>query len=122
MESSEGQDWIFQARLKFSSEIENLKRDLFIFLCLGPQGLIKLRVGERQGIAQKGVRAIGPRNTAARTGENAAKTSVRAPRWSADLSEHPFVSYFGASWEGVKIQAMSAHPDMTTKSFEHYFM
>ena len=34
----EGQDWKFQARLKFSSEIENFKRDLvfFLFLSLGP--------------------------------------------------------------------------------------
>ena len=42
------------------------------------------KVRERHGIAQKGVRAIDPRKTAARIGENAAKTNVRPPGLSAD--------------------------------------
>ena len=37
---SEGQDWNFQARLNFSSEIENSKRD-FIFSIFGPLGFAK---------------------------------------------------------------------------------
>ena len=48
-------------------------------------------VGERQSIAQKGVRAIDTRNSAPRNGSNATKTSVRAPGLSADECEHPFV-------------------------------
>ena len=36
-------------------------------------------VGERQGITQKGVRAIDARNSWLENGSNAAKTSVRAP-------------------------------------------
>ena len=55
-------------------------------------------MGERQSIAQKGVRAIDARNSAPRDGSNATKTSVRAPGLSTDEREHPFVWYFGAGW------------------------
>ena len=48
-------------------------------------------LGERQSIAQKGVRAIDARNSQLEYGSNAAKTSVRAPGLSADEREHPFV-------------------------------
>ena len=48
-------------------------------------------MGERQGIAQKGVCAIDARKTAARNGESAAKTRVRAPGLSTDQCEHAFV-------------------------------
>ena len=49
-------------------------------------------LGERQGIAQKGVRAIDARNSQLGIGSNAAKqTSVRAPRLSKDEREHHFV-------------------------------
>ena len=48
-------------------------------------------LGERQSIAQKGVRAIDARNSQLENGSNAAKTSVRAPGLSADEREHPFV-------------------------------
>ena len=53
------------------------------FVGKGPTSLL-VRMGERQGIAQKGVRAIDPRKTAALNGQNAAKASVRAPGLSAD--------------------------------------
>ena len=46
-------------------------------------------LGERQSIAQKGVRAIDARNSQLENGSNAAKTSVRAPGLSADECEHP---------------------------------
>ena len=46
---------------------------------------------ERQSTAQKGVRAVDARQSAARNGSNAAKTSVRAPGLSTDDCEHPFV-------------------------------
>ena len=39
----------------------------------------KIRVGERQSIAQKGVRTIDARNSQLENGRNAAKSSVRAP-------------------------------------------
>ena len=52
-------------------------------------------VGERQSIAQKGVRAIDARNLQLENGSNATKTSVRAPGLSPDEREHPFVWYFG---------------------------
>ena len=55
-------------------------------------------MGERQSIAQKGVRAIEARNSWLANGSNAAKTSVRAPGLSTDEREHPFVWYFGAGW------------------------
>ena len=55
-------------------------------------------MGERQSIAQKGVRAIDARKSQLENGSNAAKTSVRAPGLSADEREHPFVWYFGAGW------------------------
>ena len=48
-------------------------------------------MGERQSIAQKGVRAIDARNSWLENGSNAAKTIVRAPRLSADEREHAFV-------------------------------
>ena len=50
-------------------------------------------MGERQSIAQKGVRAIDARNSQLEngSGSNAAKTSVRAPALSTDEREHPFV-------------------------------
>ena len=48
-------------------------------------------MGERQSIAQKGVRAIEPRNSQLENDSNAVKTSVRAPGLSADEREHPFV-------------------------------
>ena len=48
-------------------------------------------MGERQSIAQKGVRAIDARKSQLENGSNAAKTSVRAPGLSADEREHPFV-------------------------------
>ena len=48
-------------------------------------------MGERQGIAQNGVRAIDTRNSQREHGSNAAKTSFRAPSLSTDEREHPFV-------------------------------
>ena len=48
-------------------------------------------MGERQSIAQKGVRAIDARNSQLENGSNVAKTTVRAPGLSADEREHPFV-------------------------------
>ena len=48
-------------------------------------------MGERQSIAQKGVRAIGARNSWLANGSNAAKISVRSPGLSTDEREHPFV-------------------------------
>ena len=48
-------------------------------------------LGERQSIAQKGVRAIDARNSQLENDSNAVKTSVRAPGLSADEREHPFV-------------------------------
>ena len=48
-------------------------------------------MGERQSIAQKGVRAIDARKSAPRNGSNAIETSVRAPGLSTDECEHPFV-------------------------------
>ena len=50
-----------------------------------------LILGERQSIAQKGVRAIDARNSQLDNGSNATKTSVRAPGLSTDEREHPFV-------------------------------
>ena len=55
-------------------------------------------LGERQSIAQKGVRAINAQNSGLENGSTAAKTSVHAPGLSADEREHPFVWYFGAGW------------------------
>ena len=49
------------------------------------------QMGERQSIAQKGVRAIDARNSWLVNGSNAAKTSVRAPGLSTNEREHPFV-------------------------------
>ena len=48
-------------------------------------------LGERQSIAQKGVRAIDARNSQLENDSNAAKTSVRDPGLSTDEREHPFV-------------------------------
>ena len=48
-------------------------------------------MGERQSIAQKGVRAIDARNLQLENDSNDAKASVRAPGLSADEREHPFV-------------------------------
>ena len=48
-------------------------------------------LGERQSVAQKGVRAIDARNSQLENGANAAKTSVRAPGLSTDEREHPLV-------------------------------
>ena len=48
-------------------------------------------LGERQSIAQKGVRAIDTRKSIPGNGSNATKTSVRAPGLSTDEREHPFV-------------------------------
>ena len=48
-------------------------------------------LGERQSIAQKGVRAIDARNSWLENGSNATKTSVRAPGLSTDERGHPFV-------------------------------
>ena len=56
-----------------------------------PKPTFDLFLGERQSIAQKGVRAIDARNLQLENGSNAAKTSVRAPGLSADEREHPFV-------------------------------
>ena len=53
--------------------------------------IVNATVGERQGIAQKGVRAIEARKSLTRTGKSAAKSSVHAPRLSVDQCEHPFV-------------------------------
>ena len=55
-------------------------------------------LGGRQSIAQKGVRAIDPRNSQLENDSNAVKTSVRAPGLSADEREHSFVWCFGAGW------------------------
>ena len=57
---------------------------------------ICLDMGERQSIAQKGVRAVDARNSQLENGSNAAKTNVRGPGLSTDELEHPFVWYFGA--------------------------
>ena len=65
------------------------------------QNPVALQVGERQSIAQKGVRAIDARNSWLENHSNAAKNSVRAPGLSTDECEHPFVWYFGAGWPGV---------------------
>ena len=48
-------------------------------------------MGERQSIAQKGVRTIDTRNSQLEDGSNATKTSVRAPGLSTNEREHPFV-------------------------------
>ena len=48
-------------------------------------------MGERQSIAQKGVRAIDARNLQLENGSNASETRVRAPGLSANEREHPFV-------------------------------
>ena len=48
-------------------------------------------MGERQSIAQNGVRAIDARNSQLENRSNAAKPSVRAPGLSTDEREHPFV-------------------------------
>ena len=48
-------------------------------LYLNPPKTKTVYVGERQSIAQKGVRAIDARNSAPRNVSNATKTSVRAP-------------------------------------------
>ena len=61
-------------------------------------GLLNALLGERQSIAQKGVRAIDTQNLQLENGSNATKTSVRAPGLSTDEREHPFVWYFGAGW------------------------
>ena len=53
--------------------------------------MIFVKMGERQSIAQKGVRAIDARNSQLENGSNATKTSVRAPKLSTDEREHPFV-------------------------------
>ena len=53
--------------------------------------ILAYHVGERQSIAQKGVRAIDARNSQLENGRNAAKTSVRAPGLSMNEREHPFV-------------------------------
>ena len=50
-----------------------------------------VRVGERQSIAQKRVRAIDARNSQLENRSNGAKTSVRAPGLSTDEREHRFV-------------------------------
>ena len=48
-------------------------------------------MAERQSIAQKGVPAIGDRNSQLEDDSNAAETSVRAPGLSTDEREHRFV-------------------------------
>ena len=48
-------------------------------------------MGERQSIAQKGVRAIDARNSQLENGSNLQKPSIRAPGLSTDEREHPFV-------------------------------
>ena len=60
-------------------------------LCLVPTQANQTNLGERQSIAQKGVRAIDARNSQRENDSNAAKTSVRAPGLSTDEREHPFV-------------------------------
>ena len=60
------------------------------FIFMGARIFLRF-LGERQSIAQKGVRAIDARNSAPRNGSNATKTSVRAPGLSANECEHPFV-------------------------------
>ena len=52
-------------------------------------------MGERQSIAQKGVRAIDARNSQLDNGSNASKTSVHAPGLSADEQEHPWCDTLG---------------------------
>ena len=59
--------------------------------CRKFQSILPFLVGKRQGIALEGVRAIEGWKAAARTGESAAKTSVRTPGLSTDHCEHPFV-------------------------------
>ena len=49
------------------------------------------RVGERQSIAQKGVRAIDVRSSQPEMAQMLQKPSVRAPGLSVDEREHPFV-------------------------------
>ena len=53
--------------------------------------LLRGSMGERQSIAQKGVRAIDARNSWLENGPNAAKTNVRVLGLSTDEREHPFV-------------------------------
>ena len=60
--------------------------------------LVKM-MGERQSIAQKGVRAGDARNSQLDNDSDAAKTSVRAPGLSTDEREHPFVWYFRVGWK-----------------------
>ena len=55
------------------------------------QGDETASLGQRQGIAQKGVRAIDARNSQLENDSNAVKTSVHAPGLSAHEREHPFV-------------------------------
>ena len=47
-------------------------------------------LGERQSIAQKGVRAIDARHSQLENGSNATKTTVSAPELSTDERETPF--------------------------------
>ena len=65
------------------------------------------QLGERQSIAQKGVRAIDARNSQLENGWDAATTSVRAPGLSTHEREHPFVWYFGVGWTTVASLFMS---------------
>ena len=53
--------------------------------------MLKKFMEERQSIAQKGVRAIDTRKSAAGNGSNATKTSVRTPGLSTDERERPLV-------------------------------
>ena len=54
--------------------------------------LVKMTLlGERQSIAQKGVRATDARNSQLEHDSNATKTSVRAAGLTTDEREHPFV-------------------------------
>ena len=79
-------------------------------------------MGERQSIAQKGVRAIDARNSQLENGSNAAKTSVRAPGLSPDEREHPFVWYFGAGWKkGGKLSRKDIFATIVKKTgLEHF--
>ena len=53
--------------------------------------IVEHNLGERQSIAQTGVRAIDARNSWLEMAQMLPKTSVRAPGLSTDEREHPFV-------------------------------
>ena len=79
-------------------------------------------LGERQSIAQKGVRAIDARNSWLEHDSNAAKTSVRAPGLTTSEREHPFWADPGVLWKKAA-RAMRAMRGKTleTVQFQPYF-